>query len=217
MSRHYSLLASLSIGMLLVSGCASSQSNDEPMYASKPETTIQSEDKQSADDKDKTSAANDEATVDNDDSQIENETPQVETVDTLIEDVTVEGATWAEQTETVNSQLNTNDLATIRSEIETTKATPDLNAERTVETTASSEDDDSETTNQPQDSAESTVNEQETVPEQTANRLIIAKVNGLDIHALDQYSDAEILAARQAAEAIGSDAGYSYQYLQNNH
>lgn len=216
MSRHYSLLASLSIGMLLVSGCASSQSNDEPMYASKPETTIQSEDKQSADDKDKTSAANDEATVDND-SQIENETPQVETVDTLIEDVTVEGATWAEQTETVNSQLNTNDLATIRSEIETTKTTPDLNVERTVETTASSEDDDSETTNQSQDSAESRVSEQEAVPDQTANRLIIAKVNGLNIHALDQYSDAEILAARQAAETIGSDAGYSYQYLQNNH
>lgn len=50
---------------------------------------------------------------------------------------------------------------------------------------------------------------------QIENRRIIAERVGIDISELDRFTDAEIADARAAAESIGGDPGYSYNYLLN--
>ncbi|AMB99251.1 hypothetical protein AWM75_04205 [Aerococcus urinaehominis] len=69
------------------------------------------------------------------------------------------------------------------------------------------------------DSGAATENSQvseQTVPDQTENRQIIADTVGIDVSELDRFTDAQILESRRASEELGSDPGYSYQYLLNN-
>lgn len=47
-------------------------------------------------------------------------------------------------------------------------------------------------------------------------REIIAQVIGIKVSDLDGYTDEQILAAQKAAEDVGGDPGYSYQYLKDH-
>lgn len=55
-----------------------------------------------------------------------------------------------------------------------------------------------------------------TVTDASQARQIIIDVVGLDAHALDAYTDEQILESVAAAEELGADPGYSYRYLQEH-
>ncbi|WP_144435174.1 hypothetical protein [Aerococcus sanguinicola] len=55
-----------------------------------------------------------------------------------------------------------------------------------------------------------------TITDPVQARQIIIDVMGLDAHALDGYTDEQILESVAAAEELGSDPGYSYRYLQEH-
>ncbi|KAA9302457.1 MULTISPECIES: hypothetical protein [Aerococcus] len=55
-----------------------------------------------------------------------------------------------------------------------------------------------------------------TVTDANQARQAIIDVVGLDAHALDAYTDEQILESVAAAEELGSDPGYSYRYLQEH-
>lgn len=210
MRKSYSLLASLSVSLLLISGCASDQPKDEALYHdSKPSTTNEQTTNASKKTDDELSNGSDSQETEEQLVDDADDTSATPTADNVMADVTVSGSTWEEQASDVSKQLDDSEIATIRDEI-IPATESDSDSDVTMETGEVDASQSSGVTTTPSnDTADITV------PDQTANRLIIAKVNGIDIHTLDQYSDADILAARQAAEAIGADAGYSYQYLLN--
>lgn len=214
MNKKISFLATAALALTLAGcGIASSQSQTA-MYQSDPQS--------SSVESSHTSEASMSSLTSSTTAETSSETSAATTTDQAVETVNVTGSTWSEQESSVKQQVNDDQVQTVRASLTDVKNQQDSQADRSVkagrllESSASSESNASDPETKAAQKAKEQVANMD-VPDQTENRIIIARTNNISVHELDQYSDAEILEARLAAENLGSDAGYSYHYLTQNY
>ncbi|MDO4669861.1 MAG: hypothetical protein Q4A67_00130 [Aerococcus sp.] len=212
MNKKVGFLATAALALALA-GCGSQTNNQSAMYEDNTPSS------QSSTSSDQSTSSVSESSETNESSSIESST--TDEADQAVAAVSVKGNTWSEQESSVKSQVNDDQIQTVRASLTDVSTQQASQSDSTVKKGRLLEDSESTNSTGPEakaiQKAKDTVLNMDTVPDQTENRVIIAKTNGLSVHALDQYSDAQILEARLVAENLGSDAGYSYRYLTQNY